>query len=82
MLENDNEYKRLDVDEEGKRLDGDMGKYLDAAWETLGKDVSLKQAFGRLLTQIDGRTGVLAGDGPEDARPRCRLYRLFLEREL
>jgi hypothetical protein len=77
VLENDAEYKRLKVDDEkGKTLSNDLGKYLDDAWVTLAKDTSSKQAVGKLLFQIDGRTKVLSGAGGDQVK---RLLGLLSE---
>ncbi len=64
VLENEAEYKRLNLDEEkGKTVKGDLGQFLNNAWSLLAKEPSARQAFGRLLFQIDGRTKVLSGEG-------------------
>jgi hypothetical protein len=63
VLENENEYKRFNLEEErGKTLAGDLAKYLDEAWAAFGKPVSARERFVRFLNQVDGRTSVLNGD--------------------
>src|SRR5207247_3337347 len=37
--------------------------YVEGAWKALGEGQSPKHAYGKLLRQIDARTGVLTGDG-------------------
>jgi hypothetical protein len=63
ILENENEYKRFNLEEErGKTLAGDLAKYLNAAWAAFGKPISARERFVRFLDQVDGRTKVLSGD--------------------
>ena len=77
VLENDAEFKRLGIDDEkGKTIKNDLGKYLDDAWLSLAKDTSAKQAIGKLLFQIDGKTKVLSGDGGAQVK---RLLGLLAE---
>ncbi|HEX5270158.1 MAG TPA: VIT domain-containing protein [Gemmataceae bacterium] len=62
ILENENEYKRFNLEEErGKTLAGDLAKYLDAAWAAFGKPVSARERFMRFLSQVDRRTTVMSG---------------------
>jgi hypothetical protein len=62
VLENDADYKRFKLDEEQARtFKGDLGLYLADAWARLGREVSGKVAFTRLLEQISPRTKVLTG---------------------
>jgi tetratricopeptide (TPR) repeat protein len=64
ILENDNDYKRFNLEEErGKTAAGDLAKYLDEVWALLGKPASARERFVRFLKQVDGRTAVLGGDG-------------------
>ena len=50
VLENENDYKRLNLEEErGKTLTGDLGDFLDELWATLGSRVTARQAFERFL---------------------------------
>ena len=64
VLENEADYKRLEPRgrEEARRSRATWASTSTTPGRTLGKEPSLKQAFGRLLYQIDGRTKVLAGD--------------------
>ncbi len=69
VLENDAEYKRFKLDEEkGKTVKGDLDRFLDNAWYLLAKETSARQAFGRLLFQIDAQTKVLTGAGSEHVK--------------
>src|SRR5207249_372659 len=66
VLENDADYKRLNLEEErGKTLAGDMGEFLDRAWATMGKVVSARESFLRFLDRVDGRVKLFDGEnGP------------------
>lgn len=65
VLEREEDYKRFNLDEQRvKIVKGDLEKWLEDSWVNLGKEPSIKHAFGRLLFQIDSRTKVLsAADG-------------------
>jgi hypothetical protein len=74
VLENEAEYKRFNLDQEkGKTIKGDLGRWLDDAWYLLAKESSLRQAFGRLLFQMDARTKVLTGTGGEHVNKMLEL---------
>ncbi len=62
VLENDNDYKRFNLEEErGRTLTGDLAKFLDETWAALGKPASAREQFMRFLKQAEGRSGVLGG---------------------
>jgi hypothetical protein len=62
VLENDNDYKRLQLEEErGKTVRGDLGQYLEELWQALGKPLPPKEAFVHFLTQANARIQVLQG---------------------
>jgi hypothetical protein len=62
ILENENEYKRFNLDEErGKTLTGDLGKWLDDMWKGLGNVLSAKAAFTNFLNRIEPRVKLLSG---------------------
>jgi hypothetical protein len=74
VLENEADYKRLDLEaERGRTLAGDLGKYLEQAWTQLGREVSGREAFRRLLGQIDNRTKVLSGPNAAHVRDLLAL---------
>jgi hypothetical protein len=54
VLENPNDYKRLDLEaERGKTVPGgDVGKFLDDAWKKLGKVISAREAYLPFLEQL------------------------------
>jgi hypothetical protein len=63
VLENDNDYKRFNLEEErGKTLAGDLGRFLDQAWAGLGRMVSTRAAFVNFLTNVDARVKLLTGE--------------------
>jgi DNA-binding SARP family transcriptional activator len=74
------------------REDGPFGAHLRRLTHSLSKDEELCEAVRRVLAGKPCPTraafyrlrsaGVLTGDAPEEARPRCELYRLYLERQL
>jgi hypothetical protein len=62
VLENENDYKRLNLEQErGQAVRGDLGAFLDAAWAGLARVVGPKESFERFLRQIDARLGVWNG---------------------
>jgi tetratricopeptide (TPR) repeat protein len=62
VLENENDYKRLNLEQErGRTLSGDLAKFLDESWATLGKPATAREQFTRFLKQVDGRTKLLEG---------------------
>jgi tetratricopeptide (TPR) repeat protein len=66
VLENDNDYKRLNLEaERGKTVPGDLGKHLDTLWQSLGKVITAREEFARFLAQVDPRVQLLKGaNGP------------------
>ncbi|HZY90465.1 MAG TPA: VIT and VWA domain-containing protein, partial [Gemmataceae bacterium] len=70
VLENENDYKRLNLEEErGKTLRGDLGAFVAKAWAEMGKDVSPRQLFERFLRGAGKRVNLLEGpDGPHVKR--------------
>jgi von Willebrand factor type A domain/Vault protein inter-alpha-trypsin domain len=74
VLENENDYKRLNLeDERGKVLRDDMGDFLKLAWKQLGKATSAKDAFIRLLDRLSNRAPVMAGGNGNDAHKLLAL---------
>ncbi len=74
VLENEAEYKRFHLDEARKEtIKGDLDRYLDNTWSSLGKESSTRQLFSKLLAQVNKRTGVLAGQGGEAVRQLLEL---------
>jgi hypothetical protein len=72
ILENANEYKRLNLEEErGKTVHGDLGQYLEDLWQALGKAMPPKEAFRQFLAQVDPR--IQAVQGPNGAHVRQLL---------
>jgi len=61
ILENANDYKRLNLEEErGKTVSGDLGKFLEEMWKKLGVAATPKAAFQRFLAQIEPRVKLLS----------------------
>ena len=74
VLENENDYKRLNLeDERGKVLRDDMGDFLKLAWKQLGKATSAKETFIRLLDRLSNRAPVMAGANGNDVRKLLAL---------
>jgi hypothetical protein len=64
VLENDSDYKRLNLEEErGKTVNGDLGSYLEGLWVNLGKPVTTRQLFERFLERIEPRVKLTQGAG-------------------
>ncbi|MFO0880562.1 MAG: hypothetical protein U0840_24715 [Gemmataceae bacterium] len=62
VLEREEDYKRFQLEDlRQKTVKTDLDSWLNDAWAHLAKEPSIKQAFGRLLFQIDGATKVLTG---------------------
>ena len=62
-LENDNDYKRLNLEEErGKTVNGDLGSFLDGLWVNLGKPLSERTVDERFLTKTADKVKLLDGD--------------------
>lgn len=63
VLENDNDYKRLNLEEERGKVvpGGDVGRFLDDAWKALGKPTSPREAFLRFLDKIEPRVKMYQG---------------------
>jgi hypothetical protein len=78
VLENPADYKRLDLEaERGKTVPGgDVAKFLDEAWKTIGKVVSAKDAFLRFIAQVDPRVHLT--DGAQGAHVK-KLLALLTE---
>ena len=72
VLENEADYKRLNLEEErGKTLAGDLGVFIADMWARLGKGTPAGEAFLRFLGQIDKRVNLL--NGPNGAHVRQLL---------
>jgi tetratricopeptide (TPR) repeat protein len=62
VLENDNDYKRFNLEEErDKTLAGDLGTFVADAWKQLSQATPANKAFARFLSQIDKRVNLLNG---------------------
>jgi tetratricopeptide (TPR) repeat protein len=69
VLENEADYKRLNLEEErGKTLAGDLGVFLADMWARLGKGTPAGEAFQRFLGQIDKRVNLLNGSNGAHVR--------------
>lgn len=75
VLENDSDYKRLKLeDERGKAVPGgDVGAFLDKAWQSMGKLISPKKSFERFLSQVDKRVKLLDGKQGEHVQKLLAL---------
>lgn len=61
VLENDADYKRLNLEEErGKTIAGDLGRFLENAWQELGRMMPAKEAYQRFLNRADPRIGLMS----------------------
>jgi von Willebrand factor type A domain len=64
ILENDNDYKRFNLEEErGKTLNGDMAKFLTETWAAAGQPLSAREEFVRFLKLADTRVKLFEGAG-------------------
>src|SRR5207247_11406046 len=57
VLENDNDYKRLNLEEERGKVvpGGDLEQFLDDAWRNLARVMKPKQAFEEFLNKMASR---------------------------
>ncbi len=63
VLENDNDYKRLKLEEErGRTINGDMGLFVAEMWRKFGREMSPRDAFLRLLDQPGLRSRLNNGE--------------------
>ncbi len=70
VLENENDYKRLNLEEErGRTVRGDLAEFIAKAWAELGKDASPRQLLERFLKGAGKRVNLLEGpNGPHVQR--------------
>jgi von Willebrand factor type A domain len=70
VLENENEYKRLNLQQErGKAVSGgDLGQFIEQAWRQIGKAVGGKEAFTRLLSKFEPQLGLWSSASADRVR--------------
>jgi hypothetical protein len=79
VLENDADYKRLNLEEErGKTLSGDIGEFLNEMWQTLSQEISPRAALDRLFGQVAPKLGLRAGN---DAEQLGKLLALLTDKD-
>ena len=72
VLENEADYKRLNLEEErGRTIGRRSGRVPRRAWTQLGKRVPAAKAFERFLNQVDQRVNLL--NGPKGAHVKQML---------
>ncbi len=72
VLETDNDYKRFKLDEErGKLVAGDLGRFVEEAWNGFGKVVGGREAVARFLADVAPRVHLF--DGAEGAHVKQLL---------
>lgn len=80
VLENDNDYKRFNLEEErGKTVKGDIAAFLEDAWLSLARVVSPRESLRRLLTEVEPRVPLL--QGPE-GQHISKLLALLTDKDL
>jgi hypothetical protein len=63
VLENDKDYKRLNLEEErGKTVNGDLGSFLEGLWVNLGQPLSERAVYERFLTKTADKVKLFEGD--------------------
>ncbi len=76
VLENPNDYKRLDLEKErGQTITGDLGRFLDDVWKSFAKVVSARESFDRFLAQVDPRVKLLDGKEGEHVKKLLALLK-------
>jgi hypothetical protein len=79
VLENEADYKRLNLEAEGGRiLEGDLGDFVEKAWINLGKQTTPREDLDRFLRRAEGCMS-LKGDA---GRPVRELVALLREEDL
>lgn len=71
VLENDADYKRFNLEDQGKVLAGDLGAAIENLWQTMAREVTPREAFLRFLDRIEPRVKLLKG--PQGAHVRALL---------
>jgi hypothetical protein len=78
VLENDNDYKRFNLEEErGKTVAGDLARFLDEAWKAMASIAGPREGFQRLLADALPRMQLA---GP-DAAHLGRLLALLTDHD-
>src|SRR5262249_58266284 len=78
VLENDNDYKRLNLESERGKIPGDLGAFIEKVWAQAGQVLSPREALQRFLDRVNPRTHAL--DGGNDA-PLRKLLSLLADRD-
>lgn len=75
VLENDEDYKRLDLEaERGRTVPGnDVGRFVEKAWKELSRPLTLRESFGRFLKQVEPRVHLLEGDKGKQVKEMLAL---------
>ena len=77
VLENEGDYKRLNLEEErGKTVAGDLGDFLEKPWQEMVRAFSERAAFQRFLDRVEPRVKLL--DGADGAHVK-KLLRLLAD---
>ena len=64
VLENDGEYKRLNLEEErGKTLSGDLGAFVESAWDQRARESTPREELERFLRRVDRRFPLMGQAG-------------------
>jgi hypothetical protein len=80
VLENDADFKRLNLQEErGKTVPGDLGVFLAKAWDTVGALLSPREVFNRFLARVNPRVRVLDGVGGGTDNSLTRLLAVLAD---
>jgi tetratricopeptide (TPR) repeat protein len=77
VLENEADYKRLDLQRErGNTLrDGDLGQFIETLWQQLGRVVSAQEAFMRFLAKIEPQVHLRSGEAGRHIQELLKLLR-------
>lgn len=76
VLENANDYKRLNLEEErGKTFQGDLAQFLDVLWKSLGKGVTSREAFTRFLEKVGPRVKLFEGPNGDHVKRLLQLLK-------
>ena len=74
ILENDAEYKRLDLENEKVHLfKGELARYVEDVWTQLAKKRSARDEFGRLFLKLDNKKKILTGSASDPVKKLMTL---------